>query len=134
MKTIRKLCLMELMDYIEEELRVNGIREIHEDGLGILENARQAQKLLAVDGSLKAREFMQNSIYFLLIEKTDMITEDNIDELLGEYHVDYYRNIYTGNDDGCLSKPIDSEISRYLSRYSISREDDFDVKLQKLTQ
>lgn len=137
MRVIQKLCLKELMDYVEEELRINGligIKEIQEDKSAILESARQNQKLLAVDGSLKAREFMQNSIYFLLIEKTGIITQENIDDLLKEYHIDYYENIYTGGDKSCITKPIDTEIAEHLKRYSISMEDDFDIKLQKLTQ
>jgi pilus assembly protein CpaF len=137
MKTIQKLCLEELMDYIEEELRINGINSLKEaqgDKLGFLENTRQTQKLMATDGGLKAREFMQNSIYFLLIEKTDIITPDNIDSLIREYHVNYYENIFTGGDESCVYRPIDIEMAKYLSRYSINEEDDFDFKLQKLTQ
>ncbi len=137
MRTLQKLCLKELMDFIEEELRLNGlngIKELQEDTTGILEITKQAQKLLAMDGSPKAREFMQNSIYFLLIEKSEIITPENIDGLLGEYHINYYENIYTGGDKGCISKPIDTELAEYLSRYSISIDDDFDMKLQKLTQ
>ena len=137
MKTIQNLCLKELMEYIEEELRVNGIneiRDIHEEKVSYLEEARQMQKLLAIDGSIQAREFMQNSIYFLLIEKTGIIDTDNIDALLKEYHIDYFENIYTGGDSQCISKPIDNEIMNYLSKYSISHQDDYDIKLQKLTQ
>ena len=138
MRTLLKLCLKELMDYVEEELRLNGlngIKEYMEDTAGsILDNAKQAQKLLAMDGSPKAREFMQNSIYFLLIEKSEIITQENIDGILGEYHINYYENIYTGGDAKFISKPIDTEIAEHLSRYSISIDDDFDIKLQKLTQ
>lgn len=137
MKTIQKLCLKELMDYIEEELRVNGvngIKDIHENTVSYLEEARQTQKLLAIDGSPQAREFMQNSIYFLLIEKTGIINADNIDTLLKEYHINYYESIYTGGDKECIIKPIDNEIMSHLSKYSISRQDEYDIKLQKLTQ
>ncbi|HEX2925921.1 MAG TPA: ATPase, T2SS/T4P/T4SS family [Ruminiclostridium sp.] len=134
MRIIQKLCLKELMDYVEEELRINGVNEIQEGNQSILESTRQTQKLLAIDGSHKAREFMLNSIYFLLIEKTGIITQENIDDLLKEYHINYYENIYTGGDNSCATKPIDTEIAEYLKRYSISTEDDFDVKLQKLTQ
>jgi pilus assembly protein CpaF len=137
MKTMQRLCLKELMDYIEEELRINGLNEIkniHENKASYLEEARQTQKLLAIDGSIKAREFMQNSIYFLLIEKTGIINVDNIDALLQEYHIDYYENIYTGGNTECATKPIDNEIMNYLSKYSIHHQDEYDVKLQKLTQ
>ncbi len=137
MRILQKLSLRELMNYIEEELRINGfasLKEIRETGAGYLEEVRQTQKHLAIDGSTQAREFIQNSIYFLLIEKADIINSDNIDQLLGEYHIDYYHNIYTGSQEDGASKPIDSEISKYLSKYSICIQDEFDIKLQKLTQ
>ncbi|MDF2989000.1 MAG: Flp pilus assembly protein ATPase CpaF [Eubacterium sp.] len=137
MRILQKLSLRELMKYIEEELRINGfaaIKEIHETGTGYLEEVRQTQKHLAIDGSIQAREFIQNSIYFLLIEKADIINSDNIDQLLGEYHIDYYQNIYTGGQEHEAAKPIDSEITKYLSKYSICMEEEFDIKLQKLTQ
>lgn len=137
MKTIQKLCLKELMEYIEEELRTNGlnaIKDIHESKVSYFEEAKQIQKRLAVDGSVQAREFMQNSIYFLLIEKTGIINSDNIDALLKEYHINYYENIYTGSDKGCVVKTIDNEIRNHLSKYSISEQDEYDIKLQKLTQ
>ena len=137
MRILQKLCLKELMIYIEEELRINGfaaIREIREGGAAYLEEVKQSQKQLAADGGIQAREFIQNSIYFMLIEKSDLINEDNIDQLLSQYHINYYHNFYTGIDEGNLEKPIDIEISRYLSKYSINIHDDYDTKLQKLTQ
>lgn len=136
-KTMKNLCLKELMDCLEEELRINGlneIRDIHESRASYLEETRQMHKLMATDGSVKAREFMQNSIYFLLIEKSNIINTENIDSLLKEYHINYFENIYTGGNDKLASKAIDYEIMDYLSKYSIKPQDDFDVKLQKLTQ
>ncbi|PYG89135.1 pilus assembly protein CpaF [Ruminiclostridium sufflavum DSM 19573] len=137
MKILQDLCLKGLMNYIEEELRINGvneIREVNETKAGYLEDARQKQKLMAIDGGVQAREFMQNSIYFLLIERTDTISSENIDALLKEYHINYFENIYTGDDSKCFTKPIDNEIANYLSKYSVSYQEDFDIKLQKLTQ
>lgn len=135
MRILQKLCLAELMNFIEEELRINGlagIKEIYEGGAGYLDEIRQTQKHLAIDGSTQAREFILNSIYFVLIEKSDLINPDNIDQLLMEYHVNYYQNIYTGESEAV--KPIDNEIGLYLSKYSVSEHDEFDTKLQKLTQ
>lgn len=137
MIVLQKICLSELMSYIEEELRINdlpNINEIHLGRSGYLEEIRQAQKHLAIDGSTQAREFVINSIYFMLIEKTDLVSRDNIDQLLGEYHINYYDNIYAGDILYKAGRPIDQEIEDYLARYSISREDDFDTKLQKLAQ
>jgi pilus assembly protein CpaF len=125
------------MDYIEEELRVkglNGVESINVSMQAYLEDTKQLQKGLAVDGSIQAREFMQSSIYFLLIEKNDIINAENIDALIKEYHVDYYENIYTGGNGTYPVKIIDSEITTYLSKYSINKSDEFDIKLQKLTQ
>lgn len=137
MKTIQKLCLGELMDCIEEELRINGLSGIENIKVGrqvLIDDAKQIQKGLAVDGSIQAREFMQNSIYFLLVERASIINADNIDDLIQEYHINYYENIFTGNNEEYPVKPIDNEIMNYLSKYSISQQDEFDAKLQKLTQ
>lgn len=137
MKILQKLCLTELMDYIEDELRVNvinGIRDIRESNPEYLEENRQTQKLMATDGSLKAREFMQNSIYFLLIEKTELVNPENIDQLISQYHINYFENIYAGKAGTIHSKPIDCEIMRHLEKYSIKSNDEYDIKLQKITQ
>ncbi len=137
MKTIQKLSLKDLLDYIEDELRISGInsiKEVREDNSDYLADTRQAQKLLATDGSIKAREFMQNSIYFLLIEKTELINAETIDNLIGQYHINYFENIYFGEISDYDVKPIDNEIMNYLKKYSIDPSDDYDMKLQKLTQ
>lgn len=137
MKTIQKLSLKDLLDYIEDELRISGInsiKEVREDNSDYLADTRQAQKLLATDGSIKAREFMQNSIYFLLIEKTELINAETIDNLIGQYHINYFENIYFGEISDYDVKPIDNEIMNYLKKYSIDPSDDYDIKLQKLTQ
>ena len=137
MRVIQKSGLREIMSYIEEELRINEInpvKEIKERGSGYLEEVRQTQKHLAIDGSAQAREFIQNSIYFLLIEKADVINPDNIDRIIKEYHIDYFKNLYTGDSKSTWEKPIDREIGQYLSKYSVSLQDEFDIKLQKLTQ
>ncbi len=137
MRILQKVCLKELMSYTEEELRINGfsgIKEVHEGVAGYMDEVRQTQKHLAVDGSIQAREFIQNSIYFILIEKADLIKAENIDQIIQEYHINYYQNIYMGKDKNRAVKVIDSEISSYLDKYSINPLDDFDIKLQKLTQ
>lgn len=137
MKVLQKLCLKEIMDYIEEELRINGsagIKNFYENRANYMEETKQAQKLLAADGSPESREFMQNSIYFLLIEKTGIINDNNIDQLIREYHIDYFQNIYTGGNNDLVKMPIDNEIMNYLSKFSISTCDEYDIKLQKLTQ
>lgn len=137
MRILQKVCLKELMSYIEEELRINGfsgIKEVQEGVAGYMDEVRQTQKHLAVDGSIQAREFIQNSIYFILIEKADLIKAENIDQIIQEYHINYYQNIYMGKDKNRAVKVIDSEISSYLDKYSINPLDDFDIKLQKLTQ
>lgn len=131
----QKLCLGVLMDSVEEELRTNGLGGTGDLNTGVyIENAKQAQKSLAVDGSIQAREFIRNSIYFILIEKAASVNAENIDALIKEYHVDYYENIYTGGNPKNIVKPIDSEISDHFGNYSISIQDEFDIKLQKLAQ
>lgn len=92
----------------------------------------QDLKLLATDGSIEAREFTRNKILFILSEMKDVINVYNIEEIILQYPVDYFKNIYTGNIHSQLEKPIDREIELYFQRYSVSRYDSFDRKLLKL--
>ena len=103
-------------------------------GMDILKQKEQVFKLEATDGSLEAREYLKNRIFFILGSMKDEITGENINRLLGLYHINYFTNIFTGGNPQLLKTPVDSEIERYFERYSINTEDDFDIRLAKLSQ
>jgi pilus assembly protein CpaF len=123
----KKTSLAVLMEEAAEKLRINM------PDTGNMELSKQQHKLMAIDGSPDAREFILNSIYFFLIEKSQSVNADTIDNLISEYHINYFENIFTGCGQE-PDKPIDVEIQKYLSKYSIDRYCDFDSKLLKLAQ
>ena len=94
----------------------------------------QDLKLLSTDGSKEAREFTRNKIAFILGEMKNVINPDNIDEIISQYHIDYFKNIYSDDTYSYTNKPIDMEIEKYFQKYSISRFDGFEKKLSKLAQ
>lgn len=102
--------------------------------LARLYKAEQGLKLLATDGSVEAREFTRNKILFILSQMKDIINASNIAEIILQYHIDYFKNIYSDNFHNKTEKPIDREIESYFQRYSISKYDSFDRKLLKLAQ
>ena len=103
-------------------------------GMDILKQKEQVSKLEATDGSIEARAYLKNRIFFILGSMKNEITMENIDDILSLYHISYFTNIFSGGDPILLKTPVDKEIEQYCKRYSIMREDDFDVKLAKLSQ
>jgi len=99
-----------------------------------LSSREQDLKMLATEGSPEAREFIRNKIYLILAGMKDVICPDNIDEIIGQYHVNYYENVFSGGEEDAVKTPVDREIEEYFYRYSISRYDNFDRKLMKLAQ
>lgn len=102
--------------------------------LARLHKAEQDLKLLATDGSVEAREFTRNKILFILSQMKDSINTSNIAEIILQYHIDYFKNIYSDNVHSNTEKPIGREIESYFQKYSVSKYDSFDRKLLKLAQ
>lgn len=94
----------------------------------------QEQKLSATDGCGKAREFTKNKVLIVLGEMKQDIHQGTIDEILSQYHIDYFSNLFTGENVESIKTPVDREIEKYFGRYSISQSDAFDRKLEKLCQ
>ncbi len=94
----------------------------------------QDLRLSATEGCASAREFTKSRVYFILREMEQYVNEETVDDIIGQYHVNYFTNIYTGGDPGNIKKPVDREIEKYFSRYSVRHDDPFDAKLLKLAQ
>jgi pilus assembly protein CpaF len=62
------------------------------------------------------------------------ISIGNIDEIIKQYQINYFKNLFSSDDSSFLKKPVDNEIEEYFQRYSISIYDSFDKKLTKLSQ
>jgi pilus assembly protein CpaF len=98
------------------------------------QKTEQRYKLSATDGCEDSRHYMLARIYDFLGGMKDSINPSGIDNILLKYRIDYFNNLYTGGNTGLAKTPIDLEIERYFRRYSISREDSFELKLRKLAQ
>lgn len=91
---------------------------------------------LATQGSIEARLFIKSRIIFILATLQEYVNVNTIDKLIEEYHINYFKNIFTGEitNKSCFKNQVDKEIAEYFSRFSISETASFDVKLDKLSQ
>lgn len=99
-----------------------------------IKDHEQEMKLLAPKGSIEAREVTKNKISFILSEMKKDINYETIDKIIGQYHVDYFSNIYTGGNHKVIKTPIDEEIADYLQVFSITKHDSYESKFNKLVQ
>ncbi len=134
---IEMVNLNELIAVIEEKMKNNKkaytsdkSKEQEFDGVS---NKEQELRIKATEGSEQARGATRSMIYFLLNEMK-VINRNNIDKIISQYHIDYYKNIYTNGSNDNIKKPIDKEIEAYMQKYSISLNDHYEKKLYKLSQ
>ena len=145
-----KSTLAYLLQCVEEQLSNQGInksQKLQDDSA--IEKDKQDKKRLAIEGCKESRQFLLNTIYFLLIERSSLINIKTVDSYIRQYHIDYYKNIYLGQckedldislvsalneEDRTRFTPVDLELAQLLIKYSISDGDDFDKKLFKLAQ
>lgn len=130
--------LLELYAYVEEKMKYakvittdNKAKQIE---LNKIHDFEQLTKLKATDGSDQARESTKNRIFFILSEMKDEINAATASDIIKQYHVDYFKNIYTNDNATYVKKPIDKEIEGYFQKYSLAAYDNFEKKLNKLTQ
>jgi pilus assembly protein CpaF len=129
------ITLEQLYQFVTERLRMQGTDNKRTSaGMGTLKQKEQVFKMEATDGSLEAREYLKNSILFILGAMKKEISPENIDKIIGLYHINYFTNVFTGGNVELLESPIDAEVGEYFDKYSITSEDAFDVKLSKLSQ
>lgn len=132
------ISLQELYTYVEEELRsVKPLIGYDKDKKEKLEKHRKKEqefKLSATDGCEESREYILNRIFEILGSMNDKINPPNIDSILSQYPIDYFHNIYSGDDKSLVKTPVDREIEQYFQRYSIMYEGSFEKKLHKLAQ
>lgn len=87
----------------------------------------------ATYGSSNAREFTRNRIYYFLNEMSE-ISNDNIDDIVRQYHFNYFNNIYSSELINTNGTSIDREFHKYFQRYVVYSQSSFDQKLLKLAQ
>lgn len=104
----------------------------------IMENYKEDQELKllhqkkidqAAAGSPEAKIYVKEEIMKVCIKDLSLyITDENIDDLIKQYHVNYYENIF-GEDDTPGTK-----FSKLFEHMVLSEYDDFEVKIERLVQ
>lgn len=130
--------LQDIYMTIKEELRsVKTLIGYDKDKKAELEEHHKKQqkfKLLATDGCEESREYILNWIFGILGIMKDKVNPFNIDSIIYQYHIDYFHNIYSHDDQALIRTPVDKEIEQYFQRYSIKHDDSFEKKIKKLGQ
>lgn len=93
----------------------------------------QELKAGATCGSETAREFTRNRIYSLLKDIGEINT-GNINDIIRQYHIDYFTNIYSGGLRENVRTPIDRELEEHFGKYMVHESDNFGTKLIRLAQ
>ena len=133
--TRANLTLEQLYQAISEKLKTQEYDgNDSANAIDILKNREQILKLEATDGSVEARGYLKNRIFFILVSMKSEITVENINTIISLYHVNYFNNIFTGGNSELIKTQVDMDIEKYFERYSIRSDDDFDIRLAKLSQ
>jgi pilus assembly protein CpaF len=130
------LNLTELIAFIEEKLKQENMSDSNDKNneIGKFQKFMQLKKLKSTDGCSISRNYTKNRINFLLTSIRECVNPSSIDNLIKEYHIDYYSNLFADGNNGCIVKDVDEEIEKYFSKFSISIEDEFEIKFLKLVQ
>ena len=108
---------------------INSIKDIMENYKEDKELKLLHQKKIdqAAAGGIEAKSYVKEEIMKVCLKDLNTkITEENIDDLIKQYHVNYYENIY-GNDP-------DDRFCQLFEHMVLSENDDFDVKIDRLVQ
>lgn len=108
---------------------INSIKEIMENYKEDKELKLLHQKKIdqAAAGSVEAKGYVKEEIMKVCLKNlNDSITESNIDDLIKQYHINYYENIYS--DD-----PND-KFYKLFEHMMLSESDEFEVKIERLVQ
>ena len=109
---------------------INTIKEIMENYKEERELKLMHQKKIdqAAAGSPEAKRYIKEEITKICLKDLkDEIKEENIDDIIKQYHIDYYHNVYGGND-------VDDPFYKLFENMVLSEYDDFEVKLDRLVQ
>lgn len=108
---------------------INSIKDIMENYKEDKELKLLHQKKIdqAAAGGIEAKSYVKEEIMKVCLKDLNTkITEENIDDLIKQYHVNYYENIY-GDDP-------DDRFYQLFEHMVLSENDDFDVKIDRLVQ
>jgi len=110
---------------------INKIKDIMENYKDDRELKLLHQKKIdqAAAGSPEAKSYVKEEIMKVCLKDLSIyITDENIDDLIKQYHVNYYENIF-GEDDTPGAK-----FEKLFEHMVLSEYDDFEVKVERLVQ
>lgn len=108
---------------------INSIKEIMENYKEDKELKLLHQKKIdqAAAGGIEAKSYVKEEIMKVCLKDLNTkITEENIDDLIKQYHVNYYENIY-GDDP-------EDKFYQLFEHMMLSENDEFEVKMERLVQ
>ncbi len=129
--------LFELFAFVDEKIKEDkAIKSTNKDKIATfkkLHEIEMRQRELSTKGLPEARDLMIEKI-FICLKSISEITPFNIDSLIEQYHINYYKNIYTGDIIEFGENTIDLEIEDYCNRFRITTDNTYEEKLEKLSQ
>jgi pilus assembly protein CpaF len=71
-----------------------------------LQEQEQTMRKQAAGANEASRNFVKNKIGYILQQQKELVNKNTIDEIIKQYHIDYYKNIYTENKEENIKKHI----------------------------
>ncbi len=108
---------------------INDIKNIMENYKDDKELKMLHQKKIdqAAAGSPEAKGYVKEEILKICLKEFKLkITEDNIDDLISQYHINYFENIY-GDDEN-------DPFYKLFEHMMLNHDDDYETKLDRLVQ
>lgn len=101
----------------------------HDDPLLNQEVSQSIAK--ATHGDSRHIEHIKNEIQSFLTQKYSIINEGNIDNIIGQYHIDYYSNLFRDEEPTNIHE---KNIYNYFEKYKLYETDFLEVKYKRLVQ
>jgi pilus assembly protein CpaF len=136
-----KMTLRELIDGINTEFKENESAYVGyfasdeaEDEFRKLSEIEFRKRMNTTKGDTIARDLLLDKIYFSLTTKyKDEVRNENINEILSEYHFSYFENIYC-NDKSLLVDQVDEDIFNYFEEFKLLKFDPLERKIEFLSK
>lgn len=117
------------MSQISLQELINKIKDTMETYKDNVEIQKLTQKKIdeAAAGSKEAKIYIKEEIIRICLKQLNsVVTPDNIDNFIKDYHINYYENLY-GDDQS-------DSFTKFFEDFILHEDDPFDVKLPRLVQ
>lgn len=131
---MQNITLLEIISIVNEKLYTfsSNSEKTRVEVFTKLSQIQKDLKVSATCGNEEARAFLKSRILFILSDLSSFINVDNIDSIISQYTINYYQGLYSQEDKKL--NPLDEELYLYFNKFTIKRDDCYDVKLFKLAQ